>query len=214
MSVPEKTHGYPVPVGVLTGTQTLTLFRHACSHGYALPAVNVTSSSTANAVLEAARDLKVPIIIQLSNGGAAFFAGKSLNNANQEASIAGSIAAAHHIRAMASHYGVSVVLHSDHCARKLLPWLDGMIEADEKHFEQHGVPLFSSHMIDLSEESDADNIRTCLDYMHKLEKIDCFLEMEIGITGGEEDGVNNEEADTSRLYTQPEQVWEVYLYLS
>lgn len=175
---------------------------------------NVTSSSVANAVLEAARDIKSPIIIQASQGGSAYFAGKGLANGNQEASITGAIAAAHHVRAVAKAYGVPVVLHSDHCAKKLLPWFDGMLEADEAYFKEHQVPLFSSHMLDLSEEHDEENIATCVKYFERMAKMNQWLEMEIGITGGEEDGVDNTGVDNSKLYTQPEQIYQVYAALS
>lgn len=199
-----------IPRGVLTGSDTLKLFQIAKEKGFAIPAVNVTSTSTANAVLEAARDINSPIILQISNGGAAFFAGKGVLNANQRVVIIGATSAALHIRNVAEAYGVPVVLHSDHCAKNLLPWFDGMLEEDEKYFKVHGVPLYSSHMLDLSEEKDPENIETCRQYLERMAKINCFLEMEIGITGGEEDGVNNEGAEASRLYTQPEQVYSVY----
>lgn len=174
----------------------------------------MTSSSTANAVLEAARDLKAPIIIQCSQGGSAYFAGKGLPNGNQEASVVGAIAAAQHVRTVAASYGVPVVMHSDHCAHKLLPWFDGMLEADAAYFKQHGVPLFSSHMLDLSEEPKEENIATCVKYLEKMAKLNLWLEMEIGITGGEEDGVDNTGVDNSSLYTQPEDIYEVYDSLS
>jgi len=200
--------------GVITGNKVLDLFTAAKKHGFAIPAVNVTSSSTANAVMEAAAKLNSPIIIQVSNGGAAFFAGKSISNAEQKASVLGATAAAFHVRQMAEHYGIPVVLHSDHCAKKLLPWFDGMLEADEKYYKEHGEPLFSSHMLDLSEEKDEENIATCEKYFERMAKMKMWLEMEIGITGGEEDGVDNTRADQSRLYTQPEQIWSVYQSLS
>jgi fructose-bisphosphate aldolase, class II len=175
---------------------------------------NVTSSSVANAVLEAARDIKAPIILQASQGGSAYFAGKGISNANQDASILGAIACAHHVRTVAKAYGVPVVLHSDHCAHKLLPWFDGMLDADEAYFKEHGVPLFSSHMLDLSEESKKDNIETCERYFTRMAKMNQWLEMEIGITGGEEDGVDNTGIDNSRLYTQPQDIYDVYEALS
>lgn len=164
----------------------------------------------ANAALEAARDAKSPVILQLSQGGAAFFAGKSLPNDNQQASISGAAAAAHYIRSVAKEYGIPVILHSDHCAKKLLPWFDGMLAADEEYFKQHGEPLFSSHMLDLSEEPKEENIEICRKYLERMAKIGVWLEMEIGITGGEEDGVNNEHVHNSRLYTQPEDIWDIY----
>ncbi|KXX82406.1 Fructose-bisphosphate aldolase [Madurella mycetomatis] len=200
--------------GVIYGDDVLKLFEYARKHAFALPAVNVTSSSTAIAALEAAKDAKSPIILQVSNGGAAFFAGKGISNDGQAASIAGAIAAAHYIRAVAPIYGVPVVLHTDHCAKKLLPWLDGMMDADEAFFKEHGVPLFSSHMIDLSEEAVDYNIQTTAKYLQRAAPWKQWLEMEIGITGGEEDGVNNENVDNNALYTQPEDIWDIYQALS
>nr|AHK23673.1 class II fructose-1,6-bisphosphate aldolase [Chromera velia] len=203
-------------VGVITGDKVMLLFEAAKKHGFAIPAVNVTTSSSANAVLEAARDIGSPIIIQASNGGAAFFAGKSVNNKEpkEQAAIAGAVACALHVRQVAPFYGIPVVLHSDHCAKKLLPWFDGMLKADEEYFAKHGEPLFSSHMLDLSEETDPENIGTCKAYFEKMAPMKIFLEMEIGITGGEEDGVDNTHADQSKLYTQSPQIWAVYETLS
>jgi len=203
-----------VPSGVLTGDNVRKLFEYAKEKEFAIPAINVTSSSTANAVLEAARDIKSPIILQVSQGGSAYYAGKGLANDKQQASIAGSIAAALHIRAVSKAYGVPVVLHSDHCAHKLLPWFDGMLEANEAYFKQHQEPLFSSHMLDLSEESKEDNIATCVKYFKRMAPLGIWLEMEIGITGGEEDGVDNTGVDNSKLYTQPEDIWDIYSALS
>jgi len=199
-----------VPAGVLTGQNVIKLFEYARENQFAIPAINCTSSSTVNAVLEAARDIKAPIIIQVSQGGSAYFAGKGLANDKQQASILGAIAAAHHVRTVAKAYGVPVVMHSDHCAEKLLPWFDGMLDADEDHFKKHGEPLFSSHMLDLSEEPKEQNIATCAKYYTRMAKIGLWLEMEIGITGGEEDGVDNSNVDNSSLYTQPEDIFEVY----
>ncbi|KAF2033671.1 hypothetical protein EK21DRAFT_108800 [Setomelanomma holmii] len=200
--------------GVIVGDDVLALFKHAQDNGYAIPAVNVTSSSTVVATLEAARDAKSPIVLQTSQGGAAYFAGKGVDNKNQEASIAGSVAAAHYIRSIAPIYGVPVVLHTDHCAKKLLPWLDGMMDADEAYFKEHGEPLFSSHMIDLSEEEKDWNIATTKKYLERAAPMKQWLEMEIGITGGEEDGVNNEDVDNNSLYTQPEDIYDIYAALS
>ncbi|KAK3203169.1 hypothetical protein GRF29_112g450863 [Pseudopithomyces chartarum] len=200
--------------GVITGDDVLKLFKHAKENGYAIPAINVTSSSTVVASLEAARDKKSPIILQTSQGGAAFFAGKGVDNKDQAASIAGAVAAAHYIRAIAPTYGIPVVLHTDHCAKKLLPWLDGMLDADEAYFKEHNEPLFSSHMIDLSEEEVAFNIETTAKYLKRAAPMKQWLEMEIGITGGEEDGVNNEDVDNNSLYTQPEDIYEIYKTLS
>ncbi|KAL7422138.1 Fructose-bisphosphate aldolase 1 [Cryptotrichosporon argae] len=205
-----------VPAGVLTGDNVRKLFEHAKQHKVGCQVSdNVTSSSTVNACLEAARDIQSPIILQVSQGGAAFFGGKGLKNTDkQEASIAGSIAAAHFIRAIAPAYGVPVVLHTDHCAEKLLPWFDGMLDADEAYFKEHGEALFSSHMLDLSEEPKEQNIETCVKYFKRMAPIGLWLEMEIGITGGEEDGVNNEDVDNNSLYTQPEDVFDVYKALA
>jgi len=199
-----------VPAGVLTGDNVRKLFEYAKEHKFAIPAINVTSSSTANAVLEAARDIKSPIILQVSQGGSAYFAGKGLANDKQQASITGAIAAAHHIRIVSKAYGVPVVLHSDHCAEKLLQWFDGMLEADEAYFKEHQEPLFSSHMLDLSEEPKDQNIATCVKYFKRMAPIGLWLEMEIGITGGEEDGVDNTGVDNASLYTQSEDVYDVY----
>ncbi|KAG9746724.1 fructose-BISphosphate ALDOLASE, class II, partial [Aureobasidium melanogenum] len=200
--------------GVIYGEDVKTLFKYAQEKKFAIPAINVTSSSTVVASLEAARDNKAPIILQVSQGGAAYFAGKGVDNKNQEASIAGSIAAAHYIRAVAPAYGIPVILHTDHCAKKLLPWLDGMMEADEAFFKANGTPLFSSHMIDLSEEEVDYNIQTTKKYLQRAAPMKQWLEMEIGITGGEEDGVNNEDVDNNSLYTQPEDIYEIFKILS
>lgn len=191
--------------GVIVGDDVLALFKYAREHEFAIPAINVTSSSTVIAALEAARDAKSPVILQVSQGGAAFFAGKGVSNTDQKASVAGAIAAAHFIRSIAPLYTVCV-LHTDHCAKKLLPWFDGMLEADEKYFKEHGEPLFSSHMIDLSEEAVDFNIQTTAAYLKRAAPMKQWLEMEIGITGGEEDGVNNEDVDNNSLYTQPEDI--------
>jgi len=201
-----------VPPAVVTGDNLLKLLTHAKENGYAIPAFNCTSSSVCNAVMEAAKKFNSPVMIQVSNGGGAFFAGKSCKDAN--AAAAGSVAMALHVRAMAPYYGVPVVLHSDHCAKKLLPWFDAMLEADEVYYSQYGEPLFSSHMLDLSEEPDDENIEICVKYFERMVKMKIWLEMEIGITGGEEDGVNNEDVDPEKLYTTPEQVYAVYEALS
>jgi fructose-bisphosphate aldolase class II len=196
--------------GIVTGNDLFKLYNYAKANEFAIPAVNCTSSSTVNATLEAAGELKAPIIIQFSNGGSQFFAGKGLNNKNQEASITGAISGALHVRQVAKSYGIPVVLHSDHCARKLLPWMDGMLKADEEYYKIHGEPLFSSHMFDLSEEKKEDNIKICLNYFKRMSKMNQFIEMEIGITGGEEDGVDNTSAENDLLYTQSEDIWDVY----
>jgi len=201
-----------VPPGVLTGKDLLKLLEHARENGYAIPAVNCTSSSTCNAVLEAARKFNSPVMIQVSNGGGSFVAGKGVKDPNSAA--IGSVALAMHVRSVAKYYGVPVVLHSDHCAKNLLPWFDAMLAADEDFFAKYGEPLFSSHMLDLSEEPDEENIAICVEYFKRMTKMNIWLEMEIGITGGEEDGVNNEHVDPEKLYTTPEQVYAVYDALS
>ncbi|HCX20501.1 MAG: class II fructose-bisphosphate aldolase [Flammeovirgaceae bacterium] len=196
--------------GVLTGKEATDLLNYANENGFALPAVNTIGTNTINGVLETARDLKSPVIIQFSNGGAAFIAGKGLSNDGQQAAIAGAVAGAKHVHEMAEKYGVSVILHTDHAARKLLPWIDGMLDASEKHFEETGSPLFSSHMIDLSEEPIEENIATSKKYFERMAKMGMTLEIELGVTGGEEDGVDNTDIDNSRLYTQPEEVSYAY----
>ncbi|KAF2859968.1 fructose-BISphosphate ALDOLASE, class II [Piedraia hortae CBS 480.64] len=203
-----------VKAGVIYGDDVLSLFKYAHENQFAIPAINVTSSSTVVAALEAAQKANAPLILQVSQGGAAYFCGKGIDNKNQEASIAGAVAAAHYIRAVAPSYGIPVVLHTDHCAKKLLPWLDGMLDADEKWFKEKGEPLFSSHMIDLSEEEVKYNIETTAKYLKRAAPMKQWLEMEIGITGGEEDGVNNESVDNNSLYTQPEDIYEIYKTLS
>jgi len=200
--------------GVIVGDDVLNLFKYAQEKQFAIPAINVTSSSTVVAALEAARDKKAPIILQMSQGGAAYFAGKGVSNTDQKASIAGAIAGAHYIRSIAPAYDIPIILHTDHCAKKLLPWLDGMLDEDEKHFKKHGEPLFSSHMIDLSEEPVDWNVQTTAKYLKRAAPMKQWLEMEIGITGGEEDGVNNEDVDNNSLYTQPEDIHMIYKTLS
>ncbi len=195
-----------IPAGVLTGRQVQEVFALAKEKKFALPAVNVTGNNTINAVLETAAALNSPVIIQFSNGGAQFNAGKGLSNENQQAAIAGAIAGAMHIHEIAPRYGASVILHTDHCAKNLLPWIDGLLTASEHFYEQHGKSLFSSHMIDLSEEPLEENIAICKDYLSRMKKMEMTLEIELGITGGEEDGVDNSDVDVSKLYTQPEEV--------
>ncbi len=196
--------------GVITGNDVQELFADAKKNKYALPAVNVTNTSTVNAVLETAKEINSPVIIQFSNGGCYFFAGKGLDNKNHIATIAGGISGAIHVHQMAEIYGVSVILHTDHAAKKLLPWIDGLLDAGEDFYAQHGIPLYSSHMIDLSEESIEENIEICKKYLERMDKIDMTLEIELGITGGEEDGVDNTDIDSSKLYTQPEEVAYAY----
>lgn len=200
--------------GVATGKEVQEIFKYAKSKGFALPAVNVTGSNTINAVLETAAQLNAPVIIQFSNGGAIFNAGKGLSNENQQAAIAGGVAGAKHIHELAKLYGATVILHTDHCAKKLLPWIDGLLDASEKHFEQFGKPLYSSHMIDLSEEPLEENIEICKKYLERMSKMGMTLEIELGVTGGEEDGVDNTDVDDSKLYTQPEEVAYAYEELS
>jgi len=200
--------------GVATGREVQEIFNYAKKKGFALPAVNVIGSSSINAVLETAAELNAPIIIQFSNGGAQFNAGKGLSNEEEQAAIAGGVAGAKHVHEMAKLYGVPVILHTDHCAKKLLPWIDGLLDASEKHFEQFGKPLYSSHMIDLSEESLEENMEICKKYLKRMSKMGMTLEIELGITGGEEDGVDNTDVDSSKLYTQPEEVAYAYEELS
>ena len=196
--------------GVATGKEVQEIFNLAKEKGFAIPAVNVVGSSTINAVLETAKDLNAPVIIQFSNGGAQFNAGKGLSNENEKAAIAGAVAGAKHIHELAVVYGVPVILHTDHAAKKLLPWIDGLLDASEKHFAETGKSLYSSHMIDLSEESLEENIEICKKYLARMSKIGMTLEIELGITGGEEDGVDNSDVDVSKLYTQPEEVAYAY----
>lgn len=196
--------------GVATGDEVQAIFKHAKKHGYALPAINVSSSSTVNAVMETAAKLNSPVIIQFSNGGASFNAGKGLSNENEQSAILGGISGALHIHTLAEAYGATVILHTDHCAKKLLPWIDGLLDASEKHFAQTGKPLFSSHMIDLSEEPLSENLEICKEYLERMSKMGMTLEIELGITGGEEDGVDNSDVDSSKLYTQPEEVAHAY----
>lgn len=196
--------------GVATGKEVQEIFNYAKQKGFALPAVNVVGSSSINGVLETAAKLKAPVIIQFSNGGAAFNAGKGLSNENQKAAIAGAVAGAKHIHTLAELYGATVILHTDHCAKNLLPWIDGLLDASEEHFKQTGKPLYSSHMLDLSEEPIEENIEISKKYLERMSKMGMTLEIELGITGGEEDGVDNTGVDSSKLYTQPEEVAYAY----
>ena len=196
--------------GVLTGDQLQEVFADAKLNKYALPAINVSNTSTVNAVLETAAELNAPAIIQFSNGGCHFYAGKGLSNIDEEAAIAGGISGAVHVHQMAELYGASIILHTDHAAKKLLPWIDGLLEAGEEFYAAHGKPLYSSHMIDLSEEPIEENIELCKKYLKRMSAIGMTLEIELGITGGEEDGVDNTDIDVSKLYTQPEEVAYAY----
>ena len=199
-----------VKAGVVTGDDVQKIFKIAKENEFALPAVNAIGSHSTNAVLEAAAKANSPVIVQYSNGGAVFVAGKSITNDGHLAGIQGAIAGAKHVHQMAEVYGVPVILHTDHAAKKLLPWIDGMLEAGEKHFEQYGKPLYSSHMIDLSAEPMEENIEICARYLERMDKIGMTLEIELGVTGGEEDGVDNTGIDNSLLYTQPEDVAYAY----
>ena len=196
--------------GVATGDQVQEIFNYAKEKGFALPAVNVTGSSTINGVLETAAKLNAPVIIQFSNGGASFNAGKGLSNDGQKSAILGAVAGAKHIHTLAEAYGATVILHTDHCAKNSLPWIDGLLDASEEHFKQTGKPLYSSHMIDLSEEPIEENIELSKKYLERMSKMGMTLEIELGITGGEEDGVDNSDVDSSKLYTQPEEVAYAY----
>ena len=202
------------PKGVLTGNQVQELFQYAKQQAFALPAVNVVGSNSVNAVIETAAELNSPVIIQFSNGGSQFMAGKGLSNENQKSAIAGGVSGAKHVHELAKQYGASVILHTDHCAKNLLPWIDGLLDAGEIFYRQTGKPLYSSHMLDLSEEPIEENIEICKTYLTRMEKMGMTLEIELGVTGGEEDGVNNTDIDVSKLYTQPEEVAYAYEELS
>lgn len=205
---------HSIKPGVATGDEVQAIFQYAKEKGFALPAVNVIGTNSMNAVMETAAELNAPVIIQFSNGGAQFNAGKGLSNEGQKAAILGAVAGAKHVHQMAEAYGVSVILHTDHCAKKLLPWIDGLLDASEEHFKATGKPLFSSHMIDLSEEPIEENIEICKQYLERMAKMGMTLEIELGVTGGEEDGVDNTDVDSSKLYTQPEEVAYAYEELS
>lgn len=202
------------PKGVLTGNQVQELFQYAKQQAFALPAVNVVGSNSVNAVIETAAELNSPVIIQFSNGGSQFMAGKGLSNENQKSAITGGVSGAKHVHELAKQYGASVILHTDHCAKNLLPWIDGLLDAGEIFYRQTGKPLYSSHMLDLSEEPIEENIEICKTYLTRMEKMGMTLEIELGVTGGEEDGVDNTDIDVSKLYTQPEEVAYAYEELS
>jgi fructose-bisphosphate aldolase class II len=201
-----------VNAGVVSGDDVKKVFDIAKANKFAIPAVNVVGTNSINAVLEAAKDINSPVIIQLSNGGSDFYAGKGLESSDK--SILGAISAAQHVHIMAQEYGVPVILHTDHAAKKLLPWIDGLLKASELHFEKHGIPLYSSHMLDLSEEPLEENISICKEYFERMAKIGMTIEIELGVTGGEEDGVDNTNIDNALLYTQPEEVAYAYEELS
>lgn len=196
--------------GFVFGEKMRVLLNHAKANNFAIPAVNVVGTDSINAVMEAAMQAKAPVMIQFSNGGGHFYAGKALPNDAYQASIAGSVSGAEHIHRVAAMYGVPVIIHTDHAAKKLLPWIDGLLDAGEKFYAQHKKPLFSSHMLDLSEESLEENIEICKKYLARMSKIGMTLEIELGVTGGEEDGVDNTNVDNSKLYTQPEHVAYAY----
>ncbi len=196
--------------GVLHGDEVTELFNYANKNNFALPAVNVVGTNSVNAALETARDVNSPIIIQFSNGGCVFYAGKGLSNNDQNAAVLGGISGAMHVHNLAEAYGVTAILHTDHCAKKILPWIDGLLEASERHYAKNGFPLYSSHMIDLSEEPIEENIEICKRYLERMSKMGMTLEIELGVTGGEEDGVDNTDVDSSKLYTQPEEVAYAY----
>ena len=204
----------PALKGVISGDQVQEIFAAAKKHQFALPAVNVIGTDSINAVMETAKEVNSPVIIQLSNGGGQFFAGKSLPNDKQQASIAGSVSAAHHVHLLSKLYEVPVILHTDHAAKNLLPWIDGLLAAGEEFYKTHKKPLFSSHMLDLSEEPLEENIEICVEYLKRMSKMGMTLEIELGVTGGEEDGVDNSGIDNSKLYTQPEEVAHAYEELS
>ena len=203
-----------VKPGVVSGDDVQKVLAIAKKNQFAIPAVNVVSTDSVNAVLEAAKEINSPVIIQFSNGGASFFAGKGLSNENEKAAIAGAISGAIHVHHLSELYGIPVILHTDHAAKKLLPWIDGLLDAGEDHYKKYGKPLFSSHMLDLSEEPIEENITICKQYLERMSKIGMTLEIELGVTGGEEDGVDNTDIDSSKLYTQPEEVAYAYEELS
>ncbi len=203
-----------VPCGVISGEDVQQVFRIAKQNNFALPAVNVVSTSSINAVMESAAACQSPVIVQFSNGGAQFYAGKTLKGDSYKPSVAGAVSGALHVHLLAEQYGVPVILHTDHAARKLLPWIDGLLDEGEKYFKQYGKPLYSSHMLDLSEEPIEENIETCKKYLERMSKLGMTLEIELGITGGEEDGVDNTGIDNALLYTQPEEVAYAYNHLS
>lgn len=203
-----------VKPGVATGKDVQEIFRIARANNFAIPAVNVVGTNSVNGVMEAAKEVNSPVIIQFSNGGAVFYAGKALKNENEKVAIAGAISGAQHIHLIAEQYGIPVIIHTDHAAKKLLPWIDGLLDAGEAYYKIHGKPLFSSHMLDLSEEPLHENIEICKKYLARMSKIGMTLEIELGITGGEEDGVDNSGIDSAKLYTQPEDVAFAYEELS
>ncbi|MEK6658740.1 MAG: class II fructose-bisphosphate aldolase, partial [Campylobacterota bacterium] len=203
-----------VKPGVLFGDDVQKVYKYAKDNGFAIPAINVVGTDSINGVLEAAAKVKSPVIIQFSNGGAAYYAGKGLSNENEKAAIIGAVSGAMHVHMMAESYGIPVILHTDHAAKKLLPWIDALLDAGESYYKTQGKPLFSSHMLDLSEEPLEENVAICKKYLQRMSKIGMCIEIELGVTGGEEDGVDNSSVDNSLLYTQPEDVAYAYKELS
>jgi len=203
-----------VKPGVLFGDDVQKVYKYAKDNGFAIPAINVVGTDSINGVLEAAAKVKSPVIIQFSNGGAAYYAGKGLSNENEKAAIVGAVSGAIHVHMMAESYGIPVILHTDHAAKKLLPWIDALLDAGESYYKTQGKPLFSSHMLDLSEEPLEENVAICKKYLERMSKIGMSIEIELGVTGGEEDGVDNSSVDNSLLYTQPEDVAYAYKELS
>jgi len=199
-----------LPAGVITGDSVQQVFAYAKANQFALPAANVVGTDSVNAALEVARDVNSPVIIQFSSGGCSFFAGKGMDNTDQRATIAGGISGAHHIHQLAAQYGARVILHTDHCPKKNLPWIDGLLDAGEEFYKAHGIPLYSSHMLDLSVEPIQENIEISKRYLERMSKMGMTLEIELGITGGEEDGIDHSDVDSSLLYTQPEDVAYAY----
>ncbi len=199
-----------IPAGVVTGDKVQEIFAYAKANNFALPAANVVGTNSVNAVLETARDVNSPVILQFSSGGSVFFAGKGMGDAGHRAAIAGAISGAHHVHQVAPIYGARVILHTDHCPRKNLPWIDGVLDAGEAFYKANGFPLYSSHMLDLSVEDLVENVDTCKRYLDRMSKLDMTLELELGITGGEEDGIDHSDVDSSRLYTRPEDVAYAY----
>ena len=199
-----------VAPGVATGDSVQEIFRIAKQEGFAIPAVNAVGTDSVNAIMQAAKEVNSPVIIQFSNGGAHFYAGKFLSNDGEKAAILGAVSGAQHVHLLAEHYGIPVILHTDHAARKLLPWIDGLLEAGKTYFKTHGKPLYSSHMLDLSVETLKENVEICKSYLARMCKMGMTLEIELGVTGGEEDGIDNSDVDSSKLYTQPADVAYAY----
>jgi fructose-bisphosphate aldolase class II len=199
-----------IPAGVVTGDKVQEVFADAKTNGYALPAANTVGTNSVNAVIESARDINSPVILQLSSSGCVFYAGKALNNENQKAAVIGGVSAALHTHQVADKYGARVIMHTDHCPKKNLPWVDGLLDAGEEFYKANGIPLYSSHMLDLSAEPIKENIEICKRYLERMSKLDMTLEIELGLTGGEEDGIDHSDVESSRLYTQPEDVAYAY----